>query len=88
MANIKSAEKRNRQNDTNRIRNRSYRTRMRSAIKELRDAVDSGDSDKAQQLLPGTLSLLDSTAQKKIIHAKVAARTKARLTRAVRGLSG
>lgn len=88
MANIKSAEKRNRQNEKLRARNRSYRTRVRSAIKELRDAVDSGDSTKAQELLPSTLTLLDSTAQKKIIHAKVAARTKSRLTRAVRGLSG
>ena len=87
MANIKSAEKRNRQNENNRVRNRSYRTRMRSAIKELHDALDSGDAAKAQELLPSTLTLLDSTAQKKIIHANVAARTKSRLTRAVRGLS-
>jgi len=87
MANIKSAQKRNRQNDTNNARNRAYRTRMRSAIRELRDAVESGDSAKAQQLLPSTLSLLDSTAQKNIIHANAAARTKSRLTRAVRGVS-
>ena len=87
MANIKSAEKRNRQNEKNRGRNRAYRTRMRTAIKELREAVESGDAAKAEQLLPPTLSLLDSTAQKKIVHANAAARTKSRLTRAVRGLS-
>ena len=86
MANIKSAEKRNRTNEISRVRNRSYRTRMRSAIKELRAAIESGDKDSATALLPDTLKLVDKTAQKKIIHASSAARTKSRLTRAVQGL--
>ena len=86
MANIKSAKKRNLTNELSRGRNRSYRTRMRSAIRELRTAVEAGDKDTAQSLLSPTLALLDSTAQKKIIHANAAARTKSRLTRAVSNL--
>ncbi len=86
MANIKSAEKRNRTNELSRARNKSYRTRMRSAIRELRAAVEAGDGDTAKALLPQTLSLVDSTAQKKIIHSNAAARTKARLTKAVASL--
>ena len=83
MANIKSAEKRNRTNEASRGRNRSYRTRMRSAIRDLRAAVDAGDRATAESLLAQTLSLVDSTAQKKIIHPNAAARTKSRLTKAV-----
>ncbi len=87
MANIKSAQKRNVTNELSRGRNRAYRTRMRTAIKELRAAVEAGDKAGAESLLPTTLKLVDSTAQKKIIHANAAARTKSRLTRAVAGLS-
>lgn len=86
MANIKSAQKRNRTNEISKGRNRGHRTRMRTAVKELRTAVEAGDSATAAALLPETLKLVDSTAQKKIIHANAAARTKSRLTRAVQNL--
>ncbi len=86
MANIKSAEKRIRTNEQSRGRNRSYRTRMRTAIRDLRAAIDAGDRHKAESLLPTTLHHVDGTAQKKIIHANAAARTKSRLTKAVAAL--
>ena len=83
MANIKSAEKRIRRSNTQRERNRSLRSRMRSASKDLRQAVDAGDAKTAQELLPKTLGIVDSTARKGVIHANTAARNKSRLTRAV-----
>ena len=86
MANKKSAEKRNRQDITRRARNRTHRTRLRSAVKDLRLAVANGDAATAKELLPGTLSLVDRTAQKGIIHRNAAARTKSRLTCAVNAL--
>ena len=87
MANNQSTEKRIRQDVVRRERNRSARSEMRKSIKELRTAVADGDAAKAQELLPDTLSLVDSSAQKKIIHRNMAARTKSRLTRAVSSLS-
>ena len=86
MANIKSAEKRIGQTERDRERNRSQRSRMRRAVRELREAVSAGDASKAQELLPGTLELIDSTAQKKVIHRNAAARTKSRLSQAVANL--
>ena len=83
MANIKSAEKRIRQSEIRRARNRTYRSRMRSAVKDLRIAIDSGDGEKARELLPATLGLVDSTSRKSVLHRNAAARTKSRLTRAV-----
>lgn len=83
MANTKSAEKRTRQSISRNARNRSHRTRMRSAVKNLRAAVDGGDKAKAEELLSSTISLVDATAQKGVIHRNAAARTKSRLTRAV-----
>jgi small subunit ribosomal protein S20 len=87
MANTKSAEKRNRQNQEQRVRNRSGRSRMRTAIKQLRSAVEAGEAEKARELLPETIRVIDRTAQKGVIHENAAARTKSRLSRAVNGLS-
>ena len=87
MANNPSAEKRIRQNEKRRATNRSARSRVRTAVKKLRSEVEAGNKESAEALLQPTLSLLDSTAQKKIIHRNAAARTKSRLIRAVNGLS-
>jgi small subunit ribosomal protein S20 len=87
MANNQSTEKRIRQDIKRRERKRAARSEMRGSIKQLRTAVAEGDSAAAQELLPGTLSLVDSSVGKKIIHRNMAARTKSRLVRAVRALS-
>lgn len=87
MANNQSTEKRIRQDSVRRERNRSARSEMRKSIKQVREAVAAGDADKAKELLPDTLSIVDSSARKKIIHRNQAARTKSRLTRAVTGLT-
>jgi small subunit ribosomal protein S20 len=86
MANTKSAEKRNRQNVQARERNRAHRSTLRTAVKKLRSAVASGDAARAQELLPETLSVIDKTAQKKVIHANTASRYKSRLAQKVAGL--
>ena len=83
MANIKSAEKRIEQSAKQRARNRAQRSRMRGAVREVRQAVTDGDQATAEKLLADTLSLVDVTARKKVVHANAAARTKSRLTRAV-----
>ena len=87
MANTKSAEKRVRQAPKRESRNTAYRSRMRTAVKKLRLAVAAGDAEKAAALLPETLSILDQTAQKRVVHKNAAARTKSRLVKAVASLS-
>jgi small subunit ribosomal protein S20 len=86
MANIKSAKKRIKRAEKSRARNRAERSRLRTAVKKLRSEVESGNRESAEQLLTPTLSLIDSTAQKKVIHRNAAARTKSRLTKAVNSL--
>jgi small subunit ribosomal protein S20 len=82
MANSKQAEKRIRQSRVRRDRNRAAMSKLRTSVKALRTAADS-DVERAQELLPGTLSLIDVTARKGAIHANAAARGKSRLTRLV-----
>lgn len=86
MANSKSAEKRNRQALKRRDRNRSLRTRMRTAIKSLRKAAAEDEADTAQALLPRVQRVIDMTAQKGAIHRNTAARTKSRLAAVVNAL--
>ncbi len=87
MANIKSAEKRIELSAKQRARNRAQRSQMRGAVREVRQAVADGDQAKARELLASTLSLVDVTAKKKVVHPNAAARTKSRLTRAVAQMS-
>lgn len=87
MANTKSAEKRARQAEKNRDRNRATRSTLRTAVKRLRSAIESGDATAAKELLPSTLGAVDATATKGVIHRNTAARTKSRLTRAVNAVA-
>lgn len=80
MPNHKSAEKRVRQNEKRRDINRGNRGRLRTGVKKLRAALESGDAGAAQTLLPQTVSLIDKAVQKGVLHRNAAARYKSRLT--------
>ncbi|HEV2707236.1 MAG TPA: 30S ribosomal protein S20 [Pyrinomonadaceae bacterium] len=80
MPNHKSAEKRMRQNEKRRVVNRNNRGRLRTGIKKLRAALDGGDAEQIQTLLPQTVSLIDKAVQKGVLHRNAAARYKSRLT--------
>ncbi len=87
MATHVDAIKRNRQNIIRRQRNRTYRTTLRNQVKAIRAAIDAGDAEKAQELLPVVTRTLHRTAQKGVIHQKNADRRISRIARAVNGLS-
>jgi len=83
MANHKSAEKRMRQNERRNEVNRRNRSRLRTQIKKLRTAITDGSRDEAQTLLTETVSVIDKSIQKGVIHRNAAARYKSRLTASV-----
>jgi len=80
MPNHKSAEKRVRQSEKRRVINRSHRTKVRTFIKKLRSALDTGSPQDVQKILPETISVIDKSVQKGVLHANAAARYKSRLT--------
>jgi small subunit ribosomal protein S20 len=87
MANHESAVKEHRRSLARRETNRRHRSRLRTAVKRLRQAVDAGDRETAEKLLPETLSIVDHSAKLGALHGNAADRTKSRLTRAVNRLS-
>ena len=87
MPNHRSAEKRDRQNARRNEVNTVNRTRLRTTIKRLRTALAAGNAQEAQELLPQTVSVIDKSVQKGILHRNTAARHKARLTSHVNELA-
>jgi len=80
MPNHKSAEKRVRQSEKRRVINRSHRTKVRTYIKKMRAALESGKGDEIQKTLPEAISVIDKSVQKGVLHKNAAARYKSRLT--------
>ncbi|MDE2624181.1 MAG: 30S ribosomal protein S20 [Betaproteobacteria bacterium] len=87
MANSAQAEKRARQAEAQRAHNMSQRSTLRTAIKKVRKAVAAGDKTAAQAVFNSATSTIDRIADKKIIHKNAAARTKSRLSAAVKGMA-
>jgi len=83
MANHKSAEKRVRQNVKRKEINRSNRSKLRTQIKGLRNALSTSDKNLSTELLNPTVSLIDKAVNKGLIHKNTAARHKSRLTKHV-----
>lgn len=87
MANIASARKRARQAAKQNAHNSSLRSRLRTAIKAVRKAVANGDKTAAAATFQASTSVIDSIADKRIIHKNTAARHKSRLAAALKRMA-
>lgn len=86
MANHKSAEKRNRQNQKRRSANRQNLHQLRTQLKNMASALGSNDVEKVRSMLSPTLSLVDRAVRKGVLHKGAAARRKSRLMHKVNAL--
>ena len=87
MANSPQAKKRARQGEKRRTHNASLRSLVRTNIKKVNAAISSGNAEEAQAAYASAMPVLDSLADKGIIHKNKAARHKSRLNAQVRALS-
>ena len=81
MANIKSQIKRNKQNEKRRLRNKSVKSSLKTAIRKFNEAVQSGDAETAQTLLRTASRKLDQAASKGVIHKNQAANRKSAIAK-------
>jgi small subunit ribosomal protein S20 len=86
MANHFSALKRARQTERRTARNRANTSRLRGALRELRETIAKGDKQSAEQVYRQTVSGLDKAIQKGTLHEKTASRYKSRLSARVKAL--
>lgn len=79
MANSKTAAKRARQNTVRREHNMALKSRMRTFVKRVLNAIASGDKAAAAKTFQEAVPVIDGAASKGLIHANKAARHKSRL---------
>jgi small subunit ribosomal protein S20 len=87
MANSAQARKRARQAVALNKHNSSLRSMLRTSIKRVRQAIEAGDQSAANAVFVKACSVIDRTADKRIIHKNKAARHKSRLSAAIKALA-
>ena len=87
MANSAQARKRARQSEKQREHNASQRSEFRTAVKKVIKAVAEGNKEAATAAYQQSVSVIDSIADKKIVHKNKAARHKSRLSAAVKAMA-
>ena len=87
MANHVSSLKRARQTDTKTAINRSNRSKLRGTLRSLREAILKGDTAAVTEQFRATVSVLDKSVQKGVIHKNTASRYKSRLNARVKALT-
>jgi small subunit ribosomal protein S20 len=81
VANIKSQIKRNKQNEKARQRNKAVKSSLKTAVRQFREAADSGDAETATTAMRVACRSLDQAASKGIIHKKQAANRKSAIAK-------
>lgn len=83
MANIKSAKKRILVNRTKAERNKAIKSGMKTAVKKVNAAIQSGDQAAAKAALVDATAVIDKAATKGVLHSNTASRKVSRLAQAV-----
>ena len=86
MANHVSSLKRARQTETKTAVNRANKTKLRSSLRALREAITAGNKKTLQASYSETVSILDKSVQKGVLHKNTASRYKARLNARVKAV--
>ena len=88
MPNTASAKKRMRQDAVRRGRNRSTKSSLRSQLRKVREAIAAKKLEESQTEYAVLVKKLDRAAGHNVIHLNAAARTKSRLSHAIKALKG
>jgi small subunit ribosomal protein S20 len=86
LANSLSARKRARQGERNRLQNASQRSHVRTAIKKVLAAIESGDKSAAETAYKSVVPAIDRSVAKGNMHRNKAARHKSRLNAHIKAL--
>ena len=87
MANSAQARKRARQAEKHRQHNASRRSTMRTHVKKVIKAIESGDKEAASKAYTAAVPEIDRAAGKGLIHPNKAARHKSRLNAHIKAMA-
>jgi len=86
LANSSQARKRARQAEKRRQHNAGLKSAMRTSIKKVVSAIQSGDKEAATKAYQDAVPVIDTMSSRGIIHANKAARHKSRLNAHIKAL--
>ena len=81
VANIKSQKKRIKTNEKRRLRNKSYKSELKTYVRKTREAIEAGDAEEAEKWLRVASRKLDVAVSKGVIHKNQAAQRKSKLAK-------
>ena len=87
MANTAQARKRARQAVKQNEHNSSLRSKLRTSVKAVRKAIETGDKAAAAKVFAAAQATIDKIADKKIAHKNTASRQKSRLSAAIKAMA-
>ena len=87
MPNKKSAERRVRISERNRLYNKFWTSRCKTAVKSVLSAVEAGNSDEALKSFNIAQSVIDKAVVKGVMHRNTAARRKELMSRRLKALN-
>lgn len=79
----KSVLKRIRQNEKRRLRNQAWRTRIKTVVKKVEEAINKNDKDTIKRVLNEAVKIISKAASKGIIHKNTASRKISKLMKKV-----
>jgi|HubBroStandDraft_3_1064219.scaffolds.fasta_scaffold128079_2 small subunit ribosomal protein S20 len=86
MANTKSAKKAARQSTRRTAVNRTRRSRLRSAVRKVEEAITAGDKSRAVAAMAEAEPVIIRAAQKNVVHRNAAQRKVSRLAHRIAAL--
>jgi small subunit ribosomal protein S20 len=86
VANIKSQIKRNKQNEKRRLRNKSVKSALKTAVRKFQEASETGDLETAAALMRDASRKLDKAVSKGVIHKNQAANRKSAIAKKLAGI--
>ncbi len=87
MPHSKSARKRLRQNQKRNLRNRMVKSEVKTYMKRVQAAVDSGNAEQAREVMRETQARLDKAVRKGVLHKNTVSRRKSQLALKVAAMS-
>lgn len=74
-----TAQKRDIQNDKRKLRNKIFKSQVKTVVRSYEEVLKSGDIEKSKEVLNQVYSLLDKASKKGVYKANKSSRTKSRL---------
>jgi len=83
----KSTAKRIRQHEKNRMRNKAFKSKVKTEVRKVIDSCNAGDKETAEKALKNAVPVLDKAVTKGILHRNTASRKISRISKKVSSLN-